>query len=108
MADIVPALHGLAAIEQAVPQLVSGFDQRSPRLGTDNAVHRQAATVLESPNRNLGRGAKLCLGVITTVETESCQASLDIPDGFTGRAVSVEPHDPIVAEIGGLGETMPR
>ncbi len=47
LGDIVAVEHGHPQIELSIPEHESGIDHRSPRLGSNEAIHRQAPLVLE-------------------------------------------------------------
>jgi hypothetical protein len=84
--------HGKAVVEQAITGPEPGIYQTFPCGGSDDAVGGQAAGLLEAGD-GVGRGrAELTRWVGQAEEPEGVKALLDVPDGFSGVALSIERH----------------
>ena len=82
---VVAALHGCAAVQEAVAEAETGLDQGVPRLEAADSIDPQAAQVLECLHRGTGAVAEHPIGVEGTAPSEdSGQPVLDIRDGRSG------------------------
>jgi len=72
--DVVTSERGRGVVQQPVTEVVAGLDQRTPRLGTADAVDAEASAFLERPDGSLGRGPVGALVVGSALVAGGAQA----------------------------------
>ena len=85
LGHIIAAHHRGPVVEEPVPEPVVGLDESVPRLRPADAVHHQAAVVLELAERRLGGRAELLM-VDTGAVTDQRQPLLEVADSLADVA----------------------
>ena len=72
-------------VQEAVPELVAGLDQRTPGLGAADAVDAQAPALLEGADRRLCIGPVDAGPVGAALVAGGAQPGLEVPDRLARR-----------------------
>ena len=80
-------------IQQAVAQVVAGLDQRTPGLGSADAVDAEAPPLLERADGGLGGRPIGAVRVGGGLVTGRAQARLEVPDRLARRSLAQQGLD---------------